>query len=781
MSSSNEAVLKEQLRNLLSDDKPDYGQMLDTASKLSELDNENVRFSVDANLVKRLGEQLVAKKTTALSELIKNSYDADASKVGVYFRDTERPNGEIIIQDTGSGMTRDQLINGFMRISTSDKENSPNSPIYRRKRAGRKGLGRFAAQKLGKKLKVITRCSANEPFLILDIDWEHFAPNKSLIAVSNSTKYSHEDYGFDKGTKLVVSDVREAWTKSNIETSFKYASSVIKPATSQDLFNDEDPGFSIEFYSYFDLSDEYLPLMNEETEFLSEADASIEAWMSESGKCMIRILGKNVLVEEELSFQELYSDILRDSKFKFEADYFSLEKGRKHKKHLPDFLRENGGIKLYRNGFYVSPYGKRFDDWLNLDESSRRRLILPPHANTNFIGMVSVSDSEGRIFDETSSREGLIENRAFEILVETMYQIVKQAVSFITPFRGRKVTSNQEFEKEKPIEEKVEEQVEIVKAAVETIGEEINSSKGNNYNSDEERDAFADSDDSNSSGEYSEFNEGAKSRFEEEVIKLELLTKELIDESHMYKVLASTGLAIGEFTHEIQLYLTALRLNTSYLRKASETSPELKEKADELESNVGMLVAYTDFFDGSIRKNSDREKSYFEVRDIINDFFKAMKPTLDRRLYELDITYDSWDIWTKPIHISEISSVLINLFTNSCKAIVRSGNSPGKIGVFVTTTREDIRIRFEDNGDGIPTKNWGRIFTPLFTTSVSDKTYGSDNEYARGMGLGLTISQQLIEGIDGTISVVEPSNSYNTCIEFVVPRASEEEIPEDAY
>jgi hypothetical protein len=53
-------------------------------------------------------------------------------------------------------MTRDQLINGFMRLSSSDKIHNPISDKYKRTRAGRKGIGRFATQRLGSKLTIIT-------------------------------------------------------------------------------------------------------------------------------------------------------------------------------------------------------------------------------------------------------------------------------------------------------------------------------------------------------------------------------------------------------------------------------------------------------------------------------------------------------------------------------------------------------------------------------------------------------------------------------------------------
>ena len=123
-------------------------------------DNENIKevgFTVDAGLIQRLGYELVGKAETAVSELIKNSYDADATIVDVNFIDTSDVGGSLVISDNGLGMTEQQLINGFMRISSTDKLHNPTSLRFNRTKAGKKGIGRFAAQRLGERMVIITQ------------------------------------------------------------------------------------------------------------------------------------------------------------------------------------------------------------------------------------------------------------------------------------------------------------------------------------------------------------------------------------------------------------------------------------------------------------------------------------------------------------------------------------------------------------------------------------------------------------------------------------------------
>ncbi|WP_323905776.1 sensor histidine kinase [Aeromonas caviae] len=773
-----EMELKDKLRQLISDTdtknhnlssggEVDYSQILDLATQLSEHDKKHVRFSVDGNLVKRLGEQLVAKKTTALSELIKNGYDADSTILDVFFENTDAPGGKITIIDNGNGMTKDALINGFMRISTSDKEENPISPKFERPRAGRKGIGRFSAQKIGDKLTIITRTSSEEPYNIVTINWNDYSSKKNLISISNSIEESFEYQGFEKGTKLVISETKEVWDSSNLVTTYKYICSIIKASPSRNKSGVIDPGFRPAFYIGSPTTG--IRIISEDTELLSEADAIIEANINEEGQVSVVIKGiKDSKLDDSYILSTEKPTFLNSSNFKFKAHYFPLSRGTK-KSHLQTYLRENGGVKLYRNNYYVAPYGERFNDWLALDDSSRRRVILPPHSNTNFIGNIDIMDLEGTLFEETSSREGLIENNSFEELRDTGYEVIKSAVMRIASARGKKITSNQyKFVPQEPsLEEKIQEKYKNINSIIEKF---------------DKKSPALDKDTKNSSPVPIEtITEADSTELKDSLEDFHELLQEMIDEKNIYRVLASTGLAIAEFTHEIQLYINNLMLVSRQLKRMISDKPDAVNLAGDMNSNIEMLVSYTDFFTETIRSNSRRAKSVLELRDVFKTFFDAMKPTIDRRGYDLKITFDGYDFWTKPIHISELSSVLMNLFTNACKAIVRTGNAKGCLFVHVTTIDDQHIIRFEDNGDGIPKANWGKVFNALFTTDTSANAYSSDVQQMRGMGLGLTITHDIISGVGGEVAVVEPSDGFSTCIQVIIPKAHESEVPENAY
>ncbi|AVH33415.1 ATP-binding protein [Vibrio fluvialis] len=776
---SNKTQLKRQLAKLVEgdDDNLEYGEILNIASQLSEYDEQNVRFSVDGNLVKRLGEQLVAKKTTALAELIKNAYDAEATTVDVIFENTEVTNGTITIVDNGNGMTREALIKGFMTISTSDKEDNPVSPVLLRPRAGRKGIGRFSAQKIGNNLRIITRTTPDAPYLVVDINWEDYQAKTNLLAISNSIQESHEDFGFEKGTKLIISNTKEVWNEQNHTTTFKYISTVIKSSPQPLPSGVIDPGFKPRFYTYLPISKELIEFKSDDTEFLSEADAKISAEISDNGEIIVKIKGiksvKDVNIDDTYTLKEIPSKALKKAQFKFSAHYFTLSSDSGNV-HLKSYTRENGGIKLYRNGFYVAPYGSRYDDWLSLDDSVRRRRILPPHSNTNFIGCIDISDIDGDLFDETSSREGLIENTYFEELRNTAYEIITSAVKRIASARGKKVTSSQQgYKKPTTTEERLE-----------TTNDEITDALSDLTTASKESLER----EQQSLGLFPEVKEPINQVNEEKVIKLkekfdeqQKLIQDLIDEKNMYRVLSSTGLAIAEFTHEIQLYLNALALSGKQLKRSVVGNEKALKSANKIDSHINMLVSYSDFFTSTIRNNSNRIKEPLELREVIQSFFEAMSPTINRRSYELTTSFQGDDFWTKPIHISELSSVLMNLFTNACKAIIRSNSPKGMLKVTVSSTDTDHVLRFEDNGDGIPEDHWGKVFNPLFTTEVSSGAYTSEELQMKGMGLGLTISQDIVEGFDGEINVVKASENFSTCIQVIIPKADESEVPQDVY
>jgi Histidine kinase-, DNA gyrase B-, and HSP90-like ATPase len=172
-----------------------------------ENSHNSITFSVDAGLIDRLGRELVGKAETAVSELVKNAYDADARNVEVRFINSLWSGGILEIIDDGLGMNYDQLKSGFMTISSTDKVHNPVSVRYKRNRAGKKGIGRFATQRLGKKLIILTQTLDSNLAIKLTINWDRYTVDQDITSINNQIEYLPKEK--PEGTTLIIENLRE--------------------------------------------------------------------------------------------------------------------------------------------------------------------------------------------------------------------------------------------------------------------------------------------------------------------------------------------------------------------------------------------------------------------------------------------------------------------------------------------------------------------------------------------------------------------------------------------
>ena len=212
--------------------------------------------------------------------MIKNSYDADATKSTLHFLNVDNSGGTLIIDDDGAGMTRDQLINGFMRISSTSKIHEPVSPIFGRSRAGKKGIGRFSAQRLGNKLTIITQTKNSESALKIVVNWEKYLMDEDLYIISNKIEQIPKEK--EQGTKLIIENLSEWWSESMIKRVYRYAIDVIQPfpLSKKEKRKDGsivDPGFEIL------CSKDGIEIANQQSMFYEHALAEIEGYVDETG------------------------------------------------------------------------------------------------------------------------------------------------------------------------------------------------------------------------------------------------------------------------------------------------------------------------------------------------------------------------------------------------------------------------------------------------------------------------------------------------------------------
>lgn len=766
--SMTEENIREKLSKTLSEDPNNYSKILELSSKLASFDKDNVRFSVDAGVIDRLGTELVARQETAVSELVKNSYDADAKTVTLKFKDSDTIGGTLYIEDDGLGMTKEQLVNGFMRISSTDKLRNPLSERYNRKRAGQKGIGRFAVQRLGEKLTITTQTLEDDFALVLTINWNKYQGDIDLVNITN--KIITVPKRKEEGTTLKIEGLKDKWTQAAIKRIYRYVSAIIQPFPLSEQIEDIiladkviDPGFKTIFKKLD--NDKSIVIADESSMIYNHALAEIEGWIDDNGLGIYSIISKQLKIEE---YGEIGSDpdnmtvpFSELRKIRFKAYYYIYNSGlipKMHETSIKKLAREYGGIRLYRNGFRVLPYGERKDDWLKLDASIRQRSILPVHGNINFFGFVELTDTE-KVFNETSSREGLIENEALIQLQNFLYRTLITGVIKVAEVRNIKIVSGQK--KEGNLYEKIEVRIKDIAHTLEALDQELEKEEGNIQVKRKRRKKIQ--------------------KLKKDIEKVAELQKEetskMLKEKSMLRVLSSVGITIGQFIHEVRDYVSSMESDVKFLLEKLRSDTVLTERFLILDKNITTFKSYTSYFDNVISQNVIRELRPIEIQNAVERFWESIHNDAIKSdiKFSAPIRNGSY-LYTMPMHPSEWSSILFNFYTNAKKAIKRTEKS-GEIKIECGLEDKNIFLEFSDTGDGISEENEEKIFDEFFTTTSPNTLEEiDDNNEIIGTGLGLKIVKDIVSSYRGNIQVVSPKDGFSTCIRIEIPKATDKEL-----
>ena len=206
---------------------------------------DNLQFRVSAELKNILGRDLITSPDIAILELVKNSYDAHASKVEITFDDDY-----LSIADNGKGMSKDDLINKWLFVAYSAKSDGTEDKSYRNKfkrhYAGAKGIGRMSCDRLAKNLVLTTRSAEESKTEILHVDWSAFELNKQTefdtINIPHETFNSIPTFpqSSPTGTILEFTNLHLSWTREDIKRLRKSLEKMINP------FSGTDDNFQIE-------------------------------------------------------------------------------------------------------------------------------------------------------------------------------------------------------------------------------------------------------------------------------------------------------------------------------------------------------------------------------------------------------------------------------------------------------------------------------------------------------------------------------------------------------
>lgn len=745
--------------------EPNWLLIEQLSRKEVDSDEKRVRFSIDASHIQRLGIQLVAKQETAVAELIKNAYDADASKVFVEFKKQGAGNGQLIIKDNGTGMSSDVIRRSWMRISTTEKQDHPVSPRYGRLRAGKKGIGRFAVQRLGQSLILETAVKGESKGTRVFFEWDNqFEAGQKIDDIFNQIEHYEKPLG-DEGTALHIGDLRDVWTESALKRIWKTIVSLQSPFTILNKSNNTpseylDPGFEVTIDG--ETTKAHKTSLDLESTFLNHACAEITGQVDTKGNATVKVVSKKLGLNEEIPLEVTCS---LTGPFQLSSLYFiykpELLSGI-NVKLATDMGREYGGIRIYRDGFRVAPYGERSDDWLGLDwDSARRANTLAPAANHNLYGLVSLNHENNPDFEETSSREGLIENEAFEQLKEVTKKMLVSAINRIASARGRKQTASQkDFESTVRPRKPSEVISEILSSKVDSNQENrTNTTHRTEESVHSERSPTSDNPDSKLialQNSLEEIKLYEKSVDEREAFSLQY--------EEMLRILAALGLSVSVFSHEIKGVRSSVSgyitlLNTQINATGND---KLRHYLDNLKNATDRMFDLGGYIGNLVSSIESRKLQTISLKGAIERFKNQFKEYLDRQKIQFEYQIDPVSLRTTEMHASEIDSVLLNFLTNSIKSMKIAKVDPRRIKVTVNSEEDLIVLSFQDNGIGIKNTDKDRVFDAFYTTTNSNL----DDLSGAGTGLGLKIVRDIASCYGGSVSVEEPSDGYNCNIEF---------------
>lgn len=714
----------------------------DNIENIQQYIPDKIGLTVDSALINRLGYELVGRAETAVSELIKNAYDADAKKVEVFFKDTELPGGNIIVRDNGTGMDFKTLKKGFLRISTSDKVENPNSDRYSRPRAGRKGIGRFATQRIGNKLTITTTKLDMDYALRVTIDWQAYQPNTDLETILFPIERVEKTQS--EGTELAITGVRDAWTDSAILRVHRYVMNLFQPDYLHNSGAQEENTFETVFLKWSE--GRYIPLESGQEDFFSKALAVINGKVDFDHHGLISIKSDSLIMDDVLTMEGEFS-LLKNVSFKAyyfiygRPEYYSNGMSATTLKAIQKVAANASGIRLYRNGFRVLPYGEPSNDWINLNARwAGSSGINIPFGTHNLFGYVELIDQEGLLFDETSSREGLIENGAFEQLTDFLYKAFTMARNRISSSQGlQRLKENRGVtdptEPQPDVQESVMKKIAYVRSYVQSKHEAV----GSEVEQEQKR-----------------------------VLDMLTAVERVMGELEMLRVLAGLGLSIGSFSHEMDQFRPLLIGDLTHLLKNDDMP--IKDIADSLNEHLETMFAYTRFFNITVSENLNRNLGPVDVFEIMNRFHNTIKDDLDRQQIFYDFVPSVFDLMVGPMHEAELISVLYNLYTNARKAIIKN-NQPGAILVTAGVEDRNAYLCFQDNGIGVPEENKRRIFDAFFTTSTPASFSADEKTKLTGTGLGLKIVMDILMTRGGKIFLASPDAGFKTNFKIVLPRA----------
>lgn len=651
----------------------------------------------------------------------------------------------ITISDTGSGMSLQDLHTVFLLIGTSSRKNEIDTAIKARKSQapflGEKGIGRLSAMRLGDRLLVKTARTEDEHYNCLDIDWSDFNDASKMIGdidvnPQRGRKKRCPDYS---GTDIRIEKLSGDWSKKRVERLAVDDFSL--------LANPLDNVSGVRIAVFW--NGERISFSRLEKSFLSHANALIQGkyHTSDDGpKLELRIELINIGFEHkhEVSIETATANDLcgalvgprakrrrmdkRDldyealhsvGSFNFELHWFNRRilrkvKSKAERQALSNSLNQWMGVRLYRDGFRVYPYGAEDDDWLELDKTA---LASKGYAlnRIQIVGQVEISRMQNPELIDQTNREGLRQTPEEAVLKETVQFAVERLRDEM-----KRITKEQKDVRETFVSDEVKTASleERMKVAIRSI-----------------RDVMPPE------------HRATVQKLElthEEFVRYAAKAREHIDElekdADQMLAMAGIGLMVEVVAHELTRSAeNALDVLNGLKRKA--VPGEIRLQLESLRASMTSINKRLRILD-PLSVTARQRKERFNLNELINEILEAHEAKFKRHEIKLKVLLPD-----KPVRVLAVKGMVVqvleNLISNSVYWIdIESQRKLSfKPKLTISVENNPPRIQFSDNGPGVSEQYKDRIFDLYF--SLKDKNHRR--------GLGLYIAREAAEHNGGAL------------------------------
>ena len=747
-----------------------------------------VKYKISARATILLGREGVSKADGAIVELIKNTYDADAD---ICFMCIDEEHDRIYIFDNGTGMDSKIIEDCWMLIGTANKRENYESKKKRIK-SGEKGIGRFALDRLGCDCVMYTKMAEAAHTIRWHTDWSEFEETdknlnemeadidvvggtldqylpealtkniKAFVDEKNETRENKIEV-FNNGTVFVISKLRDQWNKTSVNRLFDNLQTLLPPREQEDfslcvmgaldfdyqeIRNDISEECDYNMRAEFDGTDFEITLRRNEWD-LHKIPSEVfgrkefQDYPYRKSDFEAQSYTKKVTIQELLKTQD--EDLIRKVRklgaFSFNYNFMKLtlrddtketffykEISRKR----GQWLKEYGGIKIYRDNFFVRPYGVPGTDtfdWLGLDARRAKNPAAISHPgggwhvrNDQSQGTILISRVQNGVLLDKSSREGIIENEYFSILknvIIALISVFERDRAYIG--RALKVYSDEvnEIERAKEEGQKSAEKFKV-------LGK-------------------------NESLEYKDAEKMARAIeiYEEE-------REELLTELQQMRSLATNGLITSTVAHDLKGIKAILVARVDSLKKEIDRKNEelIKRQLQDLKKNDAFLKSWLSVVTNQSRKDK-RTRSKYNIYNMFTDIVNVLDPILSRKNVNVFIDANDKTVERK-LFKSDFESILYNLIINSIEAFGRLASQKRNIKIFLKSDPEKIVISYSDNGPGL---------SDMFENPYEIFNYGTTSKVDQdgniiGTGMGMYIVSSTLREYDATPVVTEYKKGF---------------------